>query len=100
MPYSSSPTFPQESGIVLEWLARLRWLAVTGQTMATIIAVGMLKLSLPMPRIVAVIALTGISNIILQFWKFNRVPAWLVPGVLLLDVLLLTALLLCTGGPS
>jgi two-component system sensor histidine kinase RegB len=100
MTLSIGQTPPQESGIVLQWLAPLRWLAVAGQTMATAIAVLLLDLKLPLLQIYAVIAITALSNIILQFWRIRRVPAWLVPAVLLLDVLLLTALLLCTGGAS
>jgi two-component system, sensor histidine kinase RegB len=89
-----------ESGIVLQWLARLRWLAVAGQTLATLIAVAFLKLKLPLTSIESVIAITVFTNIIIQFWLPKSVWPWMVPAVLLLDVFLLTALLLSSGGPS
>jgi two-component system sensor histidine kinase RegB len=48
----------------------------------------------------SIIAVTGASNLILQSWTHRRVPSWLVPAVLMLDVCLLTALLLCAGGKA
>jgi two-component system, sensor histidine kinase RegB len=93
----------QEAHIVLRWLVRLRWLAVAGQTIATGVAVGLLKLKLPLGAIESVILLTVVSNILLQLWTMRSegtVPPWLVPAVLILDVCLLTALLICSGGPS
>jgi two-component system sensor histidine kinase RegB len=93
----------QEAHIVLRWLVRLRWLAVAGQTIATAVAVGILKLKLPLGAIESVILVTVVSNALIQIWTTRSsapVPPWMVPAVLLLDVGLLTALLICTGGPS
>jgi two-component system sensor histidine kinase RegB len=93
----------QEAHIVLRWLVRLRWLAVAGQTIATAVAVGILKLKLPLGAIESVILLTVVSNVLIHLWTKRStaaVPPWLVPGVLILDVGLLTALLVCTGGSS
>jgi len=94
-----------EAGIALQWLARLRWLAVAGQTLAALIAVFVLRLQLPLAAMELIIAVTALSNLALQFvigpragrMSLSLSPA-LVPGVLVLDVLLLTALLLCSGG--
>ncbi|MDP9173036.1 MAG: ATP-binding protein [Planctomycetota bacterium] len=66
--------------------------------MATAIAVIVLHLHLPLYAINAIIALTGFSNIVIQAWTMRRVPPWLVPAVLMLDVFLLTGLLHCSGG--
>jgi two-component system sensor histidine kinase RegB len=90
----------EEPGIVLQWLVRLRWLALAGQIVATGAAVGILKLRLPLSGMGTIIALTGVSNLILQAWPRRHVPMWIVPGVLMFDVFLLTALLLCAGGPA
>jgi two-component system sensor histidine kinase RegB len=90
----------QEPEIVLQWLVRLRWLALAGQAMATAIAVAMLHLRLPVGAIYLIIAVTGLSNVGLAVWTRRRVPTWLIPAVLVLDVCLLTALLLCAGGPA
>lgn len=88
----------EEPEIVLQWLVRLRWLALAGQLAATGAAVVFLKIRLPLSGMGTIIAVTGLSNLILQVWTRRRVPGWVVPAVLMLDVCLLTALLLCAGG--
>lgn len=99
-PLGLFPPAAEEPRIVLQWLVRLRWLALAGQATATLIAVVFLKIKLPLSGVGSIIALTGLSNLALQAWTRRRVPTWLVPTVLMLDVFLLTALLLCSGGPS
>jgi two-component system, sensor histidine kinase RegB len=99
-PVESLRTASPESQIVLRWLARLRWLAVIGQTIATLIAVLVLKLQLPLVAIVSIILAAALSNIVIEIWTRHPVPRWLVPGVLMLDVGLLTGLLICSGGPT
>jgi two-component system sensor histidine kinase RegB len=99
------PPAVEEPKIILQWLAWLRWLAVAGQTLATLVAIRLLDLQLPDWPIVSIIAFTAVSNIALQLWvrrvwKRRGGPAWLVPAVLILDVVLLTALLMCSGGPN
>jgi two-component system sensor histidine kinase RegB len=91
----------QEPRIVLAALTPLRWLAVIGQITATAVAAEAMHLRLPLRAIAAIIVLTALSNLLLVWWmKFRQTPAWLVPGTLLLDVFLLTALLYLTGGPD
>lgn len=86
---------------MLAALARLRWLAVVGQIAATAVAAAVLKLELPLAAIFALIVFTAISNALLDVGnRIMRMPAWIVQGVLLLDVLLLTSLLYLTGGPK
>ncbi|HZK82235.1 MAG TPA: ATP-binding protein [Humisphaera sp.] len=105
--YSRSPGFlsllpaVQEPQIVLAALTRLRWLAVIGQVTATAVAVGPMRLRLPLTPIFAVILVTAVSNGFLQLGNYLRkTPGWLVQAILLLDVLLLTSLLFLTGGPQ
>jgi two-component system sensor histidine kinase RegB len=88
----------EEPGIVLQWLVRLRWLALAGQVVATLVAVEFLQIKLPLSGMGTIIAVTGVTNLILQGWTYRHVPGGVVPAVLLLDVFLLTALLLCAGG--
>ncbi|MGD0767675.1 MAG: ATP-binding protein [Tepidisphaeraceae bacterium] len=90
----------EEPGIVLQWLVRLRWVAFAGQVAATAAAMGFLKIRLPWWGMGTIIGVTGVSNLILQGWLQRSVPGWVVPAVLMLDVLLLTALLGCAGGGS
>ncbi len=104
---SRRPTFAellsvvQEPQIVLGALARMRWLAVIGQILASAAAVGVLGLRLPLAAIGAVILITALSNAALVIgMKVRRPPGWLVQGVLLLDIVLLTSLLYLTGGPK
>ncbi len=97
---SLSGPMVEEPGIVLQWLVSLRWWALAGQGLATLAAVEILQIKLPLSGMGSIIAVTGVSNLILQAWTKRRVPSWLVPAVLMLDVCLLTALLLCAGGKA
>lgn len=93
--------------IVLSWLIRLRWLAVAGQLFAIGVAVIGLELSYPLVPLAAVLLVTLLTNIGLAALLHLapaaptvQFPQWLMPAVLLLDVLLLTVLLYYTGGPE
>jgi two-component system, sensor histidine kinase RegB len=90
-----------EPQIVLAALVRLRWLAVFGQLAATVLAMAVVRVTLPLGPIIAVILVTAVSNAFLAALPtLAKPPAWLVQAVLLLDVLLLTILLYLTGGPD
>lgn len=97
------------------WLLQLRWVAVVGQIATIIGAMILFQMQLPMVwTLIAVIALTAITNIFLKFWisRWRRIdqhlkqdnsplPWNLLMGlVLILDILSLTALLWTTGGPN
>jgi two-component system sensor histidine kinase RegB len=87
--------------IVLAWLTWLRWLAVVGQVTATLIAHFALGVHLPIGLVFAIIAATFITNLGLYAESRRaRVGSRIVPAVMVLDVLLLTAILALTGGPS
>jgi len=89
----------QEPRIVLAWLCHLRWLAVVGQVLACVVAAGAAHLPVSVRPVALVIALTALSNVaVILHIRRNEPARWLVPGILLLDVLLLTALLYFNGG--
>ena len=89
-----------EPQIVLAALTRLRWLAVIGQLAATGVAIGALRLPLPLYPTICIILITAISNALLPLAVLLVRPARLILAVLLLDVVLLTVLLYLTGGPE
>jgi len=87
--------------IGLAWLVRLRWLAIAGQLAIVGLALLALHLSLPLPLIAGLISITAISNLGLTAWLRKSEPsAHALVGVLLLDVITLTLLLLTAGGAS
>lgn len=95
------PPFPEAPQIVLTWLLRLRWLAAVGQVLAIAFTAALLGLRPPAWPVAGAIAATLLSQVFVRMWSHRRrVPGWVVPGILALDVGLLTVLLYCTGGPE
>lgn len=88
--------------IVLQWLCRLRWIAVLGQALAIGLGDWVLQLPLALPSLFVWVGLALGSNLVLTLYLFKSrsVPSVLVPLVLMFDVVLLTGLLGCTGGAS
>lgn len=103
-PLSALLRFPSGStaGVVLPWLVRLRWVAVSGQALTVLLVALLLDAQLPLLPLIAIIAFAAGSNTILGL----RVVApaeperRLLPAVLTLDTLLLTLLLYFSGGPT
>jgi two-component system sensor histidine kinase RegB len=90
-----------EPDVTVPWLVRLRWLVFAGQTAALGIA-WYLSLDVTWWMFGAAVAAGAISNLLLAT---GRVPAavpqrYLLGGVLVLDVALLTVLLAASGGAS
>jgi two-component system, sensor histidine kinase RegB len=104
MPFSSPDARPiplEGPQIAIAWLTRIRWLAVVGQIGATAAASLVLRLDLPLLPIALVIAATFVTNLLLEFKiHADTVQSWLLPSVLLFDVLLLTLILALTGGTT
>lgn len=96
------PVVPRDPHIVLPWLVRLRWLAVVGQLAAIAVACFLLDVELPANPIIAVLLTTVVTNLVLHFLiaKNREQLPGLIPGVLILDVVLLTQMLYWTGGPT
>jgi two-component system sensor histidine kinase RegB len=95
----------------LNWLIRLRWVAVFGQVTTIALAAGPLGVGLPTGALLSIAGLTAGSNAFL--WALHRwystggatdEEASTDPGILfavmLFDVVSLTALLFFSGGPS
>jgi two-component system, sensor histidine kinase RegB len=99
---SNLPVVPQDPHIVLPWLVRLRWLAVVGQLAAIAMACFLLDVQLPADPIIGVLLTTVLTNLVLHFLiaKSKEQLPGLIPGVLILDVVLLTQMLYWTGGPT
>lgn len=97
-----APGVPSVTNITLGWLLRLRWVGVAAQITAIWVAGGLLQLELPWGPLLAVIALTALSNVLLQLYAR---PIWkqgegTLTAVIAGDVLLLTTLIYFTGGAS
>jgi two-component system sensor histidine kinase RegB len=88
--------------ITWAWLQRLRWAALTGQTVTIVFCLDVLRMPLPVGPLLAFLLITLVSQ--LALWGASN--RWLQPrsslvgGLLSLDILLLTGLLYYTGGPS
>jgi len=87
--------------INFSWLLRLRWGAIVGQVTIILIADRLIGIDLPLLRLFGIIAVEAISNIGCMLWARREVAVddGLLAGIMALDVVLLTALLYCTGGP-
>jgi len=85
----------------LRWLARLRWVAVLGQLLAIAVATELTDVELALVPLLSLVAVAGLSNAALELLlRRGRSGAPLTWGVLVLDVLLLTGLLMAAGGSS
>ncbi len=89
-----------ESRLRLQTLIRLRWVAVLGQTVTVLLVHYGLGFVLPLGACLAVIFVSGLSNVILQIWfppskRLQSSHAMLMLGF---DLLQLAALLYLTGG--
>lgn len=101
----------QEPRAALRWLTWLRWASVLGQLATIAVATPLVEMELDHPVLLALVAAGALSNLGLELHlRRNRPPsppdqatrhnARVVFAVLVLDVVLLTALLLASGGPS
>jgi len=88
--------------ILLAWLIRLRWLVVLCQAAAILMANRLLPEDLPTVPMLGLVALGALSNgVLLIILRRDQPVDPVLPGLVLgLDILLLTALLYCSGGPS
>lgn len=101
----------QEPRAALRWLVWLRWASVLGQLTTIAVASPLVEMELDHPVLLSLVAAGALTNLGLELiLRRGRLPASpelevrrnarLVFAVLVFDVILLTALLLASGGPA
>ena len=87
--------------INLAWLIRLRWAAVVGQTLAIGVA-RLLGVHLPLPPVLALVAVLALSNLAVQRWaqRAAQVSETQISLLIGCDIMLICAQLSLTGGSS
>ncbi len=91
------------------WLVKLRWVALIGQMATIAFVVYALDIPLAAVPLAYALAVTGATNLALDRWvrravrhpgTTNRHASMVIAGVMLLDLVVLTAMLYMTGGPT
>ena len=91
------------------WLVKLRWVALVGQLATITFVTYQLDINLALAPLGCALAVTGTTNIALDWWvrrglrqpgTSSRQASMVVAGVMLLDLVVLTAMLYVTGGPT
>lgn len=94
---------PNHNGLNLDWLIKLRWASIAGQ-LATIFGVyGLLGIHLPLVLLLLIVGAEVASNVAVSLWfrkNPDSVKEWQLGALMSLDVVFLTLLLFCTGGPE
>ena len=94
-------TMQRSHAIDLLWLVRLRWGAVLGQIGVIALVHWGLGAPLNLKALFFLVAVEVLSNFLISLRTWGEAAAkYLVPGLLALDVLLLTGLLFFSGGPN
>jgi two-component system sensor histidine kinase RegB len=93
MPFHFEPSAPG-----LQWLIRLRWLALAGQVVLFLAGAVFLGLQFPLGIVLPALVVTAVSNLFVasQFKKFPQAQS--CAALLILDTLTLTVLLYWLGG--
>lgn len=91
------------------WLVKLRWVAIVGQ-LATIAFVSQsFGISIATTPLIGALALTAVTNVVLGVWMrreiaepsiSHRGAGFVIAGVMLLDLFVLTFMLYVSGGPT
>lgn len=100
-PISVWPVNEATANIAFSWLLHLRWGAVICQAILILAAYRYLEIAIPILFVSIIIVFEAASNLFFTylFRQKKVVPEWLFGLVMYLDIILLTALLLYTGGP-
>jgi len=87
--------------INFQWLVTLRWGAIAGQAATILVVDRLMEIALPLTPLGCIIAFAALSNAACEWWvrRDRAVHESTIAGIMVVDVLLLTALLFLTGGP-
>ncbi len=87
--------------INFQWLVTLRWGAIAGQAATILVADRLMGIALPVVPLWCVVAFATVTNVACEsrVRRAHAVHESTIAGVMVVDVLLLTALLFLTGGP-
>lgn len=97
------------SRINFSWFVKLRWAAVAGQLMTIFAVEWLLEVQLPLLPLLSIVSSAAASNLCLVLWSRHQAKhdSWterrssaLMAVVVVFDLILLTALLHVTGGPT
>jgi len=101
-PHNEGVTPPLATPVVTAaWLVQFRWWVIAGAVVALLAAGWLLAAALPMGWVMSLLAVQLLSNVWLWRQQHDRdALEGRMGGCLLLDVGILTALMLATGGPS
>jgi len=93
---------PDAYRINFSWLVKLRWGAIAGQLVVIAVVEHALGIRLPLVPLAVVIGIEAASNVACAAWLLRRpdVQELHIGLVVALDVVLFTALLYFTGGPT
>jgi len=90
----------EPSALGLQWLLRLRWIAVIGQIIVCVVCMAFLGVDLPVVVLAGCIGLTALSNFL--FWTNHAVverrSGFWTPVIIFSDILILTVMLFFAGG--
>ncbi|MEM8864739.1 MAG: hypothetical protein AAGF31_04255, partial [Planctomycetota bacterium] len=92
------------------WLAQLRWVAVAGQLVTIALVEYRLQVEAPLGLLLGLVGVTAVTNAGFAWWVHHRRAShrhlrprvWhmVLGGLMLLDLLVLSAMLALTGGPT
>lgn len=89
--------------INFDWLLRLRWGVIAGQTAVLLSARALLDIPLPVAPLLTIIAVEAASNALCWRWARTtataRIADWMLGALMALDIATFTLILGLTGGP-
>ena len=88
--------------IKLSWLLRLHWLGIVGQLLAIVAARWVIRIDVPVPALLGVVAAQVTANLALEAWLRRRVhvPDGAIAATMFGDAVTRTVLLALSGGYS
>jgi len=87
--------------IAFTWLLRLRWWAICCQIAIVLAVLFLFHIRISLPLFSVFLLFQAVSNLYFQYLikRRERIPSWLIGGVMVWDIIYLTILLYSSGGP-